>query len=143
MGFRRTVMLVVSDNDEWVGSMQRMLGATSYIPVPLTNSLDALSSAESLRPELILLDLDMKTKNALSVARSLKGNTRTKDIPLILASSYLGVKNHWRTSFPYIDSWVRKPFGQKDIIMAIEKVLYRRMGADLSYTDAYGRIYAH
>ena len=65
MGFRRTVVLVVSDDNECAAEMQQMLGAVGYIPVILTDGSRALESVKSLQPDIILLDLAMKGRSAL------------------------------------------------------------------------------
>lgn len=142
MGFRRTVVLVVSDNKEWAARMQRMLGSTSYIPVTLTNWRDERSvfdSINSLQPDIVLLDLDMKDNNSLSVARNLKGDPKTTNILRMLASSYQGKKDRWKTSVPYIDSWLQKPSTQRDVITAIEKVLRKHPGENELSLNFCGR----
>jgi two-component system alkaline phosphatase synthesis response regulator PhoP len=140
MGFRRTVVLVVSDDTEETERMQQLLGTAGYIPVALADGWSVLESAKSIRPDIVLLDMNLKGRNALNAARSLKGHPDTDDMPILLAGNCPDGKNRWRASLPHIDSWVSKPFSQKDVIMAIEKILYKRMvGADIQnyYRHAY------
>ncbi|MFA5157498.1 MAG: hypothetical protein WC532_08990 [Candidatus Omnitrophota bacterium] len=72
MGFKRTIVLVASDDNSWVPNMQQILDTVGYIPVPLLDVRSMLDSVEAIKPDVVLLGPAMKRKNALSAARGLK-----------------------------------------------------------------------
>ncbi len=143
MGFKRTVVLIVSHNNMWLEQMQDMLGAIGCISVLLTGGQSVLEAAKALTPDIVLLDLGRKGGTALNAARNLKKDILTKDIPLLLASSYLEANDRGKTSFEHIDFWLQKPFTQRDIIKAIKEVLNKRTDGDSLQQSFSSRAYVY
>lgn len=79
-------MLVV-DDDPSVGEMHcDMLESFDCDKLMRDNGKDALRLAAEKKPDLILLDMVMPSMNGLTVLRSLKSDSATKKIPVVMLS---------------------------------------------------------
>lgn len=84
-----TTLLVVEDDQtlcEAICDFVQYL-RPSWNAVPARNGQDGLELAQSLRPDLILTDLNMPVMNGYQMALALKKQPETHHIPLILCTS--------------------------------------------------------
>jgi len=84
----RQTILVVDDVPENISTLAEILGAT-YRVIFATEGSEALSLAQTQpQPSLILLDVMMPGMDGHEVCRSLKGDMRTTDIPVIFLTAH-------------------------------------------------------
>ena len=88
-------------------------------PVAVHSAMDAkygLVLAASLRPDLILLDVDMPGTNGFDTCRQLKANPTTSNVPVIFLTSHSTVKEKVHgLGFGAVD-YVTKPFNRAELI---------------------------
>jgi CheY-like chemotaxis protein len=82
----RTV-LVVDDDPKTVEVIAALLPAPAYAVVRAYGGSEAITLAERLRPDLILLDLMMPEVNGFDVVEALKRNTDTARIPILVVTA--------------------------------------------------------
>lgn len=81
-------ILVVDDEKDFCFFLKKNLEAAGSFDVSVCNDgATALSLAENLRPDLILLDILMPGMDGPEVARQLKENPSTKAIPVVFLTA--------------------------------------------------------
>jgi CheY-like chemotaxis protein len=81
-------VLYVDDNVHSLDIISRLFHAkTDWRLITSTLGVEALDIALTLRPELILLDLQLPDISGLAVLRQLRADARTCDTPIIMLSA--------------------------------------------------------
>src|SRR5688572_13595995 len=70
-------------------------------------------------PDVFILDQQMPTIDGLALSKYLKINIETKNIPIIMISSYPEVKKKARRLG--INEFLEKPFRSKDLLKSVER----------------------
>lgn len=79
---RRTV-LVVEDRACLRDAVQAVLGFAGYRVVSAENGLDGIEAAHDLRPDLILMDIDMPVMDGFEAAEELRRSPATRGVPIL------------------------------------------------------------
>lgn len=82
----------------------------------------ALASIMNFKPDLVLLDIKMPHLDGYEVARKLRQDVNTKDIPLIAVSASV-VLDSASVEFSLFDDFIYKPFTQHTLLSIITKYL--------------------
>lgn len=80
-------LLLIDDNRSLTTLLSRALKKLGYDPSAENNALNAVSAVKNLKPDLIILDLDMPYKSGLEIYGELKLDSRTAKIPVIMLAS--------------------------------------------------------
>lgn len=83
---KRHSLLVVDDSEDVHRLLQARLRQENIDLIAALDGTTALALADSEKPSLILLDLDMPDMDGFEVLRHLKDNSDTRDIPVIVLS---------------------------------------------------------
>ena len=80
-------VLIVEDNKINMKIMRDLLGVHGYQTLEAGDGPVCLDMAQTHRPELILMDIQLPTMNGYEVTRSLKEQDETKNIPIVVVTS--------------------------------------------------------
>jgi two-component system CheB/CheR fusion protein len=116
----RKRVLVVDDNSDSVSSLATMLRLMGHETAVASDGVEALSVAESFRPEMIFLDIGLPKKNGHEVARAIRALPWGADVVLIALSGWGQPEDLRRSIEAGFDHHFAKPARQEDI----EKLLY-------------------
>jgi len=84
----RAMRVLAIDDDEHIRELYAVtLSAQGYKIYTAANGRDGLKMAESLEPDVIILDLMMPGMDGFEVAETLKSRPRTENIPIIVVSA--------------------------------------------------------
>ncbi len=89
------------------------------------NGEDALNSANSAHPDLIILDLMLPGMDGLEVTKTLKANAKTASIPIIMLTAKSQESDKIVGLELGADDYVTKPFSPRELIARIKAVLRR------------------
>jgi DNA-binding response OmpR family regulator len=81
---RNPIVLVADDDLEFLVLLSEFLATEGFAVIPAKSGSAALSIARVARPDAILLDLTLPDMDGIDVARDLKADDRTQNIPVIL-----------------------------------------------------------
>ena len=90
---------------------------------------EAVQTAKAILPDLILLDLLLPGMDGLEVCRSLKGEARTRPIPIIMLSAKGEEADIVAGLELGADDYVTKPFSPRVLLARIRTALRRRAAA--------------
>lgn len=80
-------VLIVDDQCDVGRLMQRIMRHLGYQGVYVLSGQDALDYARETPPDAVLLDYMMPGMNGLEVLRAMRGDPRTKAVPIIMFSA--------------------------------------------------------
>jgi DNA-binding NarL/FixJ family response regulator len=112
----RKRILIADDNPSIRAALCRMFADHPSLEVcgEAVNGQDAVDKATALRPELIILDLDMPTMNGLQAAKAIC--TVLPDVPIILLTLHARAFNQYGIEHPGISRIVHK--GEVHLLVA-------------------------
>ena len=112
-GQRRPKILCIDDNAAILGLLQVALGLSGYRVETATDGWNGLRLAETLLPDVILLDLLMPGMTGEEVLRRLHENEVTSSIPVIVLTAKLAIGG--LPIVPSADDLLAKPFDLEDL----------------------------
>ena len=89
------------------------------------DGLVGLARAQSLLPDLILLDLMMPGMDGRGVFKELRNDSRTRNIPVIMLTAKGQVEDRIQGFEDGVDDYVTKPFSPKELVLRVKSVLKR------------------
>lgn len=101
------------------------------------NSQAARASIGDCRPDLILLDWMLPDTSGLELARQLRRDENTRDIPIILLTARAGESDKIAGLEGGADDYVTKPFSARELLARIQAVLRRSAPAGAQEQVAY------
>ena len=90
---------------------------------------DAETAYEQIRsalPDLVLLDWMLPGQSGLALARSLRGDARTRELPIIMVTARGDETDRVAGLEAWVDDYVTKPFSPRELKARIKSVLRRR-----------------
>jgi two-component system, OmpR family, phosphate regulon response regulator PhoB len=96
-------------------------------------SVHAVADAESAQaqikralPDLVLLDWMLPGQSGLAFARTLRGDVRTRELPIIMVTARSDEADRVAGLEAWVDDYVTKPFSPRELKARIKSVLRRR-----------------
>ena len=125
----RQKILAVDDEEDILELLRFNLTKEGFAVVCAASGEEALKSALSNKPDLILLDLLLPGMDGLEVARRLKKEEVTKEIPIIMVTAK-GEEADIVTGLEVgAEDYITKPFSRKVLIARVRAVLRRKASA--------------
>lgn len=88
-----------------------------------TNGEEAVSMAEQVRPDLILLDVRMPRMNGYDACRAIKANPNLKDVPVVFLSAK-GQESEVQAGLQAgAEEYILKPFAPDQLIERVRQIL--------------------
>jgi CheY-like chemotaxis protein len=85
---KKNKVLVIEDNEENIYLVTFLLEKYGYTVLQAREGEEGIKKAGEAGPDLILLDIQLPGIDGYDVARLLKGNKATMDIPLVAVTSF-------------------------------------------------------
>ncbi len=116
-------ILVVEDSKTQREMIANLLHNNQFEVVTANNGVEALSQAELLHPDLVILDIIMPKMNGYELCRKLRDNPDTWDINIIMCSSKSTmVDRHWGLR-QGANAYISKPFPPEDLVDTVKELL--------------------
>lgn len=123
-------ILVVDDEEDIIELVRHNLAREGYQIICATTGEKAVSKARTENIDLIVLDLMLPGIDGLEVARSLKNDPKTRNIPIVMLTAK-GEEADIVTGLEMgADDYITKPFSPRVLIARIRAVI-RRQSDDL------------
>jgi two-component system phosphate regulon response regulator PhoB len=130
-------ILVVDDERDIVDLVRFHLAQAGYRVVAASDGRQALDLARRERPNLIVLDLMLPILPGAEVARLLKQDEKTRDIPIVMLTAR-GEEVDRVVGFELgADDYVVKPFSPRELVLRIQARLRRDGPAEPEDRIAY------
>jgi two-component system phosphate regulon response regulator PhoB len=110
-------------------------------------AVHAVADAESARarikgalPDLVLLDWMLPGQSGLALARTLRADARTRELPIIMLTARGDEADRVAGLEAWVDDYVTKPFSPRELKARIKSVLRRRAPEAAQETLAVGTL---
>lgn len=120
----RTIrVLYVEDDKDIRVPISEILTLLGYEVMCADNGKQGVETAESWKPDIILMDLRMPVMDGPTAIRTLRRNPDTSDIPIFVLSAYNDAKTRNACKRIGADRFLSKPIDIEKVDAAIKKIL--------------------
>jgi chemosensory pili system protein ChpA (sensor histidine kinase/response regulator) len=119
---RRTVM-VVDDSITMRRVASKLLERHNYKVVTAKDGVDALAQLQDLRPDVMLLDIEMPRMDGFELATHMQNEETFSKIPIIMITSRTGEKHRDRALQIGVSNYMGKPYQEEELIENIQTAL--------------------
>ena len=116
-------ILVVEDHEENRRIMRDLLTSAGYEMIEAVTGEDGVALAETQRPDLILMDIQLPGLDGYEATRRIKANPTLRAIPIIAVTSYALSGDDVQAREAGCDAYVTKPFSPRALLAKIREHL--------------------
>ena len=127
---RQAKILIVDDDPVFIEATKAVLESKDYQVSTAYDGDEGLQKVQDERPDLIVLDIIMPTKDGFTVCEQLKSDPTFSEIPVLILTSFAEKKGE--TSIPVseglaleAEDYIDKPVLPDELLSRIEKMLKR------------------
>lgn len=130
-------VLIVEDSETNIMIMKSFLKQLDYDIDVAYDGLQALDKVKSFDPDLILLDLQMPNMDGYEVTRILKGEEKTRLIPIIIVTALNELNNKIKGIELGADEYLMKPFNKFELLARVQSLIkIKKMNDSLESSEA-------
>jgi two-component system cell cycle response regulator DivK len=119
----KQVILVIEDQEDNRRIMRDLLTSAGYEIIEATTGEDGVVAAETHRPNLILMDIQLPDFDGYEATRRIKAKPDLCAIPVIAVTSYALGGDDVKAFEAGCDAYVSKPFSPRALLAKIRKFL--------------------
>ena len=123
-------VLVADDSPVALASLEKILSTDHFQTIKATNGKEALDRAVCELPDLILLDVMMPEMNGFEVARTLKEDSRTHGIPIIMVTALHDPENELAGREAGAEEYLSKPVRPQELLARANSLIALRQYRD-------------
>ena len=114
-------ILVVDDDQDFSQLLEFDLKKKGYDVARAFNGEEGLEKVKTVKPQLIILDIKMPKMDGYTFVRRLKKDDETKDLPMIVLTSYEPMKDMFQLEG--VSEYFVKSANMESLLKAVEKHL--------------------
>ena len=107
--YSKYTVLIVDDIPVNIILLKTMLARTNVKILTAVNGQEALDTVRQLRPQVVLLDIQMPILNGLEVLKEIKADPNLKDIAVIMVSAYTSSEDIEQSMSLGASGFIKKP----------------------------------
>jgi len=121
----RTVLLI-EDNEQNAYLVKVLLEPHGYEVVVASYGSLGIELAHTIRPEIILLDIQLPTMDGYATARLLRSVEALRDVPIIAVTSYAMLGDREKALEAGCTGYIEKPIAPETFVTEVEQ--FARLG---------------
>jgi two-component system phosphate regulon response regulator PhoB len=125
-------ILIVEDERGLTQSLSWYFNREGFETIVAHDGPDGLRKAQTLLPDVVLLDIMLPGMSGLDVCRELRAGDKTRDVPIIMITARAEESDQIEGFAKGADDYVPKPFSNKVLLQRVKALLRR---ADSSAAD--------
>ncbi len=137
MGLEKQSILIADDEADILEIISHNLQKEGYQIYTANNGEDAVHMAFKKRPDLIILDVMMPKMDGMEACRQIKGNQKTKDIPVLFLTARSEEFAEISGFEAGADDYISKPIRPRVLTSRIKAVLRRRDSSGIMEHDIF------
>ena len=114
-------ILLIEDHEDNRRIVRDLLTPAGYEVVEAVTGEDGVSMADSHRPDLILMDIQLPGLDGYEATRQIKANPDLRSIPIIAVTSYALSGDDVKAREAGCDAYVTKPFSPRALLAKIRE----------------------
>jgi DNA-binding response OmpR family regulator len=121
---RKKKVVCVEDDAEMIDLVKLILSRQGFEVTGATGGRVGLEAIAREQPDLVLLDLMMPDVDGWEVYQQMKADDRMRDIPVIVVTAKAqSIDKVLGLHIAKVDDYITKPFGPRELLSSVEKVL--------------------
>jgi DNA-binding response OmpR family regulator len=121
--FGKKKILIIEDEPELANALKIRLQAKGYKADTANDGLAGWEAVQSVKPDLVLLDLMLPVMDGYEVCRYIKGDKKTKNIPVIMLTAKSVFKDVDKGFSVGADDYIIKPYDLDMLLKKIERLI--------------------
>jgi len=113
------LVMVVDDSLTVRKITGRLLEREGYQVLTAKDGLDALAQMADVLPAVMLVDIEMPRMDGFDLARNLRGDARTRNVPIIMISSRTADKHRNQAAELGVNVFLGKPYPEAELLQHI------------------------
>ena len=115
--------LVIEDDENNMVLITRLLGKAGYLTVRATTGLQGVEMALRLKPDFIILDIQLPDIDGTEVLRRIRSSEIGCNIPIIAMTSFAMAGDREKLLKAGCDEYIEKPIDPQRVISQIRNVI--------------------
>jgi DNA-binding response OmpR family regulator len=111
--------LIVEDDPDQADMTARLLREHGFRPLTAMSGEEGLGLARRVEPDVMLLDLMLPDIDGFAVCMRLRGEERTRRIPIVMVTALDGENHRCRGFRVGANAYLTKPFGADELLRAV------------------------
>jgi two-component system cell cycle response regulator DivK len=116
-------ILVIEDQEDNRRIVRDLLTSVGYELIEAVTGQEGVAMAESQRPDLILMDIQLPGLDGYEATRRIKAKPELRQIPIIAVTSYALSGDEVKAREAGCDDYVTKPFSPRALLAKIREHL--------------------
>lgn len=125
---QRRLIMIVDDSVTVRKVTSRLLERHGYDVVAAKDGVDAMEKLETIRPDLMLLDIEMPRMDGFEVTTLVRRHEVHQNLPIIMITSRTGEKHRERALSLGVTEYMGKPFQEEELLNNIREHLAEEVG---------------
>ena len=123
--YSKYTVLIVDDIPVNIILLKTMLARINVQILTAVDGRQALETVRKLKPELVLMDIQMPVMNGLDVLKEMKNSPELKDIPVIMVSAYTSPEDIEQSMSLGASGFIKKPVIMDILLSSVTSELDR------------------
>lgn len=119
-------ILVIEDNEQNLYLVRFILEKNGYEVHAAMDGRTGIDMADQLKPDLILLDIQLPVMDGYSVARNLRSNPNVSGVPIVAVTSHAMVGDREKAMSVGCNGYIEKPINPETFMSEVEIHLKRQ-----------------
>jgi two-component system cell cycle response regulator DivK len=119
----RNAVLIIEDHEDNRRIIRDLLTSAGYEIIEATSAGEGVTVAETYRPGLILMDIQLPDFDGYEATRRIKADPSLCQIPVIAVTSYALSGDEVKALEAGCDAYVTKPFSPRALLTQIREFL--------------------
>jgi len=115
-------IVIIEDEPDMLDLLGFILSEEGYAVHKFASGEEALKNIKSIKPDLITLDLMLPGVSGLEICKTIKNNSETWDIPIVVLSSRSDEFDIITGLSVGCDDYITKPFSEKILLAKIKSI---------------------
>jgi chemosensory pili system protein ChpA (sensor histidine kinase/response regulator) len=122
-------VMVVDDSLTVRRVTQRLLERQGYSVMLAKDGVDALRQLQDVRPDVMLVDIEMPKMDGYDLTRNVRGTRATADIPIIMITSRTAEKHRSMAFELGVNEYLGKPYQEDELLRLLKHYVKERATA--------------
>jgi two-component system phosphate regulon response regulator PhoB len=122
----RGLVLIVDDERDLRTLVDFNLRQAGWRTAHAESGAEALSRTRSLKPTVVILDLNLPDVSGLDVCRLIRADAETQDVPILMLTARGAEADRVQGLELGADDYLAKPFSLRELVLRVEAVSRRR-----------------
>lgn len=124
MADERKLIVCIEDEPEMIDLVKLILRRADFKFVGAVGGREGLKTVQTLKPDLVLLDLMMPDVDGWEVYRQMKADEGLSQIPVIVITAKAqSIDRVLGLHIAKVDDYITKPFGPQELIESVNSIL--------------------